>query len=58
MSNINLYNSNNKYAEVSDEKLIEKIRLGDSEAQNYLLEKYRNLVSMKANRFFFNRCRK
>ena len=52
MSNINLYNSNNKYAEVSDEKLIEKIRLGDSEAQNYLLEKYRNLVSMKANRFF------
>ena len=52
MPNINLYNSNNKYAEVSDEKLIEKIRLGDSEAQNYLLEKYRNLVSMKANRFF------
>ena len=52
MSNINLYNSNNKYAEISDEKLIEKIRLGDSEAQNYLLEKYRNLVSMKANRFF------
>lgn len=52
MSNINLYNFNNKYAEVSDEKLIEKIRLGDSEAQNYLLEKYRNLVSMKANRFF------
>lgn len=52
MSNINLYNSNNKYAEIPDEKLIEKIRLGDSEAQNYLLEKYRNLVSMKANRFF------
>ena len=52
MSNINLYNSNNKYAEVSDEKLIEKIRLGDSEAQNYLLEKYRNKKIMKANRFF------
>ena len=44
--------SNNKYNNTPDEKLIEQIRLGDVEAQNYLLEKYKSLVNMKANRFF------
>ena len=53
MTNKYLYNiSNNKYENISDEDLISKIRLGDLEAQNYLLEKYRSLVSVKANRFF------
>ena len=51
MSN-KMYIFDNKYAKISDEELIEKIRLGDLGAQNYLLEKYRSLVSMKANRFF------
>lgn len=46
------YSFNNKYDDFTDESLIEKIRLGDNEAQNYLLEKYRNVVNMKANRFF------
>lgn len=46
------YLSNNKYENISDENLIEKIRLGDIEAQDYLLEKYRNIVTMKSNRFF------
>ena len=44
--------NNNKYNEIPDEKIIEQIRLGDMEAQNYLLEKYKSLVNMKANRFF------
>ena len=48
----NIYSFNNKYNEYSDEDLILQIRLGDLEAQNYLLEKYRYLVSMKANKFF------
>ena len=48
----NIYYFNNKYEDLSDEELIEKIRLGDSEAQNFLLDKYKNLVNMKANRFF------
>lgn len=48
-----LYHLNNgKYQNISDEELIKKIRLGDLEAQNYLLEKYRTIVSMKANKFF------
>ena len=41
-----------KIHRTDDEELIEKTRLGDLEAQNYLLEKYRNLVTMKANKFF------
>lgn len=53
MSNKYLYNfSDSKYQNIPDEKLIEQIRLGDLEAQNYLLEKYRGIVSMKANKFF------
>ena len=48
----NIYSFNNKYNNFSDEELIKEIRLGNLEAQNYLLEKYRNLVSMKANKFF------
>lgn len=52
MSNKELYYFNSNYENISDEELIEKIRLGNLEAQNYLLEKYKNLVHMKANRFF------
>ncbi len=53
MSNKYLYNfSDSKYQNIPDEKLIEQIRLGDLEAQNFLLEKYRGLASMKANKFF------
>ncbi len=52
MHNSNLYSFNNKYENIPDEKLIEQIRLGDLGAQNYLLEKYRNIVNMKANKFF------
>lgn len=47
-----LYSFDDKYVNIADEKLIETIRLGDKNALNYLLEKYRNLVNMKANRFF------
>ena len=52
MANKKLYYVNSKYENISDEELIGQIRLGDSGAQNYLLEKYKNLVYMKANRFF------
>lgn len=52
MRNKSLYSFNDKYKNIPDEDLIEKIRLGDLGAQNYLLEKYRNLVNMKSNRFF------
>ena len=41
-----------KYETINDEDLISKIRLGDLQAQNYLLEKYKNLVNIKAKKFF------
>ena len=46
------FSESNKYNEIPDEELIAKIRLGDMKAQNYLLEKYKSLVGMKANKFF------
>ena len=47
-----IYFLKNNYENISDESLIEKIRLGDMNAQNFLLEKYSHLVNLKANRFF------
>ncbi len=41
-----------KYETINDEDLISKIRLGDLQAQNYLLDKYKNLVNIKAKKFF------
>ena len=53
MSDKKIYFFNeNKYNDIPDEQLIKQIRLGDTNAQNYLLEKYKSLVNMKANRFF------
>ena len=53
MSDKKIYFFNeNKYNDIPDEQLIKQIRLGDNNAQNYLLEKYKSLVNMKANRFF------
>ena len=40
------------YKKYSDEELIEKINNGDINAQNYLLNKYQNIVSMKTKKFF------
>lgn len=53
MSDKKIYFFNeNKYNDIPDEQLIKQIRMGDNNAQNYLLEKYKSLVNMKANRFF------
>lgn len=43
---------NEKYKDMSDESLITLIKSGDSHAQNFLLEKYSNLVNVKATKFF------
>lgn len=49
---IYFFKEEDKYNGIPDEQLIEQIRNGDVRAQNYLLEKYKSLVNMKANRFF------
>ncbi len=42
----------NDYENMPDEKVIEVIQSGDNTALNYMMEKYNNLVNMKASKFF------
>lgn len=42
----------NEYTQMTDEKLIENIKQEDQKALECLLERYNDIVSMKANRFF------
>mgnify|MGYP003301820819 FL=1 len=42
----------NEYTNMTDEKLIENIKQEDQNALNCLIERYNEVVSMKANRFF------
>lgn len=42
----------NEYTHMTDEKLIENIKQEDPNALNCLIERYNEVVSMKANKFF------
>ncbi|MEG1459210.1 MAG: RNA polymerase sporulation sigma factor SigH [Acetivibrio sp.] len=42
----------NRFFELTDEEIIEKIQQGDKEALDYLLENYKNLVRKKARKLF------
>ena len=46
------YHFDKEYDDLSDEDLIRKIKKGDNDALNYLIHKYKNVVTMKTNRFF------
>jgi len=46
------YSINNKFENISDEGLIVTIKSGDKYALEYLLEKYRDLVSIKIGKYF------
>lgn len=41
-----------KYRDVSDEQLIERLRDGHTEVMDYLMEKYKNLVRKRANALY------
>ncbi len=41
-----------EYADIADEELVGIIKDGDKKALDYLLNKYKDIVTMKANRFF------
>lgn len=41
-----------QYGNMPDEKVIEEIQSGDNIALNYLMNKYNDLVNMKASKFF------
>ena len=42
----------NEYNNMTDEGIIAKIKDGDSQALNYIMDKYSELVNMKASKFF------
>lgn len=48
----NLYFQNEEFDTLDDNKLIQKIKDGDKKALNYLLDKYTEVVSMKAGKYF------
>jgi len=53
MSNIRIYNENTvDYNNLKDEEIIEKIKTGDKDALDFIMEKYKEIVSIKVNRYF------
>lgn len=44
--------SNTKYYEMQDEEIIAKIHAGETEALDYLISKYRDLVNSKVSKYF------
>lgn len=52
MADKEFYSFKSKYVDIPDEKLIKLVRSGDKNALNFLLEKYNDIVNMKANKFF------
>ena len=54
MENANVfYSTNNKdYDNIKDEDLIEIIKLGDKQAFDYLISKYKELVNIKVSKYF------
>ena len=46
------YTLNENYDKMSDEELIEIIKSGDKNAQEYLIDKYKDLVNMKVGKYF------
>ena len=41
-----------KYNRITDEQLIQRLRSGEKEIMDYLMEKYKNLVRKEANAMY------
>lgn len=52
MQKKDVFFTTNKYDNLTDEQIIEKIHKGDEEALAYILEKYKELVNMKVGKYF------
>ena len=46
------YHFDKKYDDISDEELIKLIKNDDKNALDYLISRYKSLVTLKTNRFF------
>ncbi len=52
MQEKDVFFTTDKYNNLTDEQIIEKIHKGDEEALAYILEKYKELVNMKVGKYF------
>ena len=52
MANKEYYSFKSEYEDVPDEELIKLVHSGDKNALDFLIGKYNDIVSMKANKFF------
>ena len=52
MKQNDVFFATSKYQNLADEQIIEQIKQGDEEALSYILEKYKNLVNIKVNKYF------
>ena len=52
MANKEYYSFKSEYEDVPDEELVKLVHSGDKNALDFLLSKYNDIVSMKANKFF------
>lgn len=52
MKQDDVFFTTSKYQNLEDEQIIEQIKQGDEEALSYILEKYKNLVNIKVNKYF------
>jgi RNA polymerase sporulation-specific sigma factor len=52
MSNKEIFSFKSKYEDIEDEELVKLINNGDKNALDFLLEKYNELVRIKATKFF------
>ncbi len=52
MQDDDFYVYDSEYVNMSDEDLVCEAKLGNLKAQNFLLQKYKSLVSIKSKRFF------
>ena len=52
MQNENVFYTTNQYSKLTDEQVVEKIKMGDENALSYILDKYRELVNIKVGKYF------
>ena len=52
MQEKDVFFTTDKYHDLSDEQIIEKIKQGDEETLVYILNKYKELVNMKVSKYF------
>lgn len=48
----NVLDLNNKYETMTDDSVLKLAKSGDENALNFIMDKYNNIVNMKASRFF------